>query len=250
MEDNKISIPIKKTDSIEDEKHKIEENKISDSKINLEQLKDEDKKLENNNNDSNNKNKSKDDDNKDKNLEKKSNNNGDLIPDSQIKDEIKKVSDNLEKENNKLEDNILKENKNESDKEKLENKENKLENKNNISQLENQESKIEEKKNEINLVIKTKEDWDNYFISQYFEDEEYEENMQYIEENVEIYIDNIKQEFTRKIDAEIFPEEREYHVKLKFKILFTNCSKMFYDCNNITNIDLTNFDTSKYDEYV
>ena len=37
---------------------------------------------------------------------------------------------------------------------------------------------------------------------------------------------------------------REYHVKLKFKILFTNCSKMFYDCRNIKNIDLTNFDTS------
>ena len=121
--------------------------------------------------------------------------------------------------------------------------------------------KKEEKKNEINLLIeiKSRKDYSEYFISKNFEKEEneeyreyeeneensFEENKQYTKDNVEIYIDNIKQEFTRKIDAKKFPEEREYHVKLKFKILFTNCSKMFLECYNITSIDLTNFNTSK-----
>ena len=49
---------------------------------------------------------------------------------------------------------------------------------------------------------------------------------------------------TSKIDPEKFPEKREYHVKLKFKILFKNCKLMFAFCTGITSIDLTNFDAS------
>lgn len=93
-------------------------------------------------------------------------------------------------------------------------------------------------------MIKTQGNYDDYFINEGFENEENEENKQYTEDNVDIYIDNIKQEFTRKIDPEKFPEKREYHVKLKFKILFKNCKLMSAFCTGIASIDLTNFDAS------
>ena len=82
------------------------------------------------------------------------------------------------------------------------------------------------------------------FISDDFEREEDDENKQYTKSKVEIYIDNKKTKFTRSISEKEFPEEKVYHIKLKFKVLFKNCVGMFVDCG-ITSIDLSNFDMSK-----
>ena len=101
--------------------------------------------------------------------------------------------------------------------------------------------------NEINLVVDISKGSRDFLNEYFFENEEenYEENNQYTEKDVEIYIDNIKQEFTTDIDKRKFPEEKEYHIKLKFNVLFTNCANMFMDCTSITSIDLSNFDMSK-----
>jgi len=55
-------------------------------------------------------------------------------------------------------------------------------------------------------------------------------------------MDNVKQKFTRFINKKNFPEERYYHITLKFKILLTNCKNMFNECICIKSIDLSNFD--------
>ena len=115
------------------------------------------------------------------------------------------------------------------------------------------------KKNEINIVMDIFQKR-RYFLSENFErgysdyneenedekeEENDDENKQYTKNNVEIYIDNIKSKFTRFISEKEFPEEKVYQIKLKFKILFTNCDQMFEDCTGITSIDLSNFDMSK-----
>ena len=38
-------------------------------------------------------------------------------------------------------------------------------------------------------------------------------------------------------------EEGEYDILLKFKILMKDCSFMFFACSNLTNIDLSSFNT-------
>ncbi len=83
------------------------------------------------------------------------------------------------------------------------------------------------------------------FISEYFEDKKrnYKKKKQFTEDNVEIYLDNIKKEFTRRIDRD-FKKNRKYHIKLKFKILLEDCSFMFYNCDDIISIDLRYFDAS------
>ena len=112
------------------------------------------------------------------------------------------------------------------------------------------------KKNEIDIVIDVTKGG-RQFISDNFEgdhsdyneeeeekEEEDDENKQYTKSKVEIYIDNKKTKFTRSISEKEFPEEKVYHIKLKFKVLFKNCVGMFVDCG-VTSIDLSNFDMSK-----
>ena len=58
--------------------------------------------------------------------------------------------------------------------------------------------------------------------------------------NTELYINNKKYKYEKYFIPE---KEGDYHILLKFNILMTDCSFMFYGCKNITNIDLSLFNT-------
>ena len=60
--------------------------------------------------------------------------------------------------------------------------------------------------------------------------------------NTELYINNKKYKYEKYLIPE---KEGEYHILLKFNIFMTDCSFMFYGCKNITNIDLSLFNTQK-----
>ena len=60
------------------------------------------------------------------------------------------------------------------------------------------------------------------------------------ESNTELYINNKKYKYEKYFIPE---KEGDYHILLKFNILMTDCSFMFYECKNITNIDLSSFNT-------
>ena len=62
------------------------------------------------------------------------------------------------------------------------------------------------------------------------------------ESNTELYINNKKYKYNKYF---IPDDEGEYHILLKFHILMTDCSFMFYECNNITHIDLSSFNSQK-----
>ena len=61
------------------------------------------------------------------------------------------------------------------------------------------------------------------------------------EQNIEVYINNVK---TEKFKKYFRPQQIEaYTIKLSFKQNITDCNGMFQDCKNITSIDLSNFQT-------
>ena len=60
------------------------------------------------------------------------------------------------------------------------------------------------------------------------------------ESNTELYINNKNYKYEKYFIPE---KEGVYHILLKFNILMTDCSFMFYGCKNITNIDLSSFNT-------
>jgi len=60
------------------------------------------------------------------------------------------------------------------------------------------------------------------------------------EENTELYINNIKNEYKKYL---IPKKEGEYKIKLKFNTNLTDCSYMFADCNNILQINFICFNT-------
>jgi len=62
------------------------------------------------------------------------------------------------------------------------------------------------------------------------------------ENNVELYIDDVKFKFSKYFKCKI-REKENYTIKLKFKILMKDCSYMFYNCNYISEIDLSSFNT-------
>ena len=61
-------------------------------------------------------------------------------------------------------------------------------------------------------------------------------------EKSEIFINNNKIEFNNYFIPE---KEGIYSIKIKFNIFITNCSVMFFNCKNLINIDLSNFETKK-----
>ena len=132
--------------------------------------------------------------------------------------------------NGKLEDKILSNEK--------ENYSNNFDNNENISQ----------KKNEIIIIIKIDENdinKDIYFLDN-IDDEltikpEHDKLEEMNESNTDLYINNIKYKYQKYLN---FEKEGEYHIKIKLKFLMKDCSFMFYNCKNIINIDLSNFDTS------
>ena len=58
--------------------------------------------------------------------------------------------------------------------------------------------------------------------------------------NIELYINNRNEEYKKYFIPE---KEGTYTIILKFNISIKDCSYMFYNCYNIINIDLSNFDT-------
>ena len=60
------------------------------------------------------------------------------------------------------------------------------------------------------------------------------------ESNVELYINNKKYKYQKYYKPE---KEGKYEILLKFNILMKDCSFMFYNCSNLTNIDLSSFNT-------
>ena len=58
--------------------------------------------------------------------------------------------------------------------------------------------------------------------------------------NTELYINDKKYKYEKYF---IPDKEGEYNILLKFNILMTDCSFMFYECKNIINIDLSSFNT-------
>ena len=60
------------------------------------------------------------------------------------------------------------------------------------------------------------------------------------ESNTELYINNKKYKFEKYFIPE---KEGEYNILLKINIFMTDCSFMFYKCNNIINIDLSSFNS-------
>ena len=58
--------------------------------------------------------------------------------------------------------------------------------------------------------------------------------------NVELYVNNEKNKFEKYFK---FDKQGEYDILLKFKILLKDCNFMFGCCSNLTNIDLSSFNT-------
>jgi len=109
--------------------------------------------------------------------------------------------------------------------------------------------KIKKKNNEIKLLLKIeKEDInkDIYFLDNTdgnYRDigEPHHDNLKEVNElNTEIFINNKKYKYSKS-----FKPEREglYEINIKFNIKIIDCSLMFGGCSNLTNIDLSCFDT-------
>ena len=116
-------------------------------------------------------------------------------------------------------------------------------------------SKIESKKmiynvnNEINIVINIeKEDINKniYFLDNYeYKDEKrinhFHDNLKELNEsNTEIYINNEKYDYKKYFKPK---KAGIYNISIKFNINLTNCSYMFYGCENIININFISFNT-------
>ena len=94
------------------------------------------------------------------------------------------------------------------------------------------------------------DDYDSeYYDSEYYEvDEDRDEievchdNLKELNElNVELYINNIKNEYKKYFIPE---KEGIYTIKLTFNIYIKDCSFMFYNCTNLIDIDLSSFNIS------
>ena len=101
----------------------------------------------------------------------------------------------------------------------------------NIYFLDNTDGKIwvvKDTKNKNGEYDKIKEEQHHYFLKDINES------------NVELYINDKKHNFEKYFK---FDKEGEYVILLKFKILLSDCSYMFYHCSNLTNIDLSSFNS-------
>ena len=105
-------------------------------------------------------------------------------------------------------------------------------------------------KNEIKMVIEINDDdinKDIYFLDNRIILENYpikycHDGLQELnEENVELYIDEKKYNYKKYHKF----TKGKHTIVLKLKIKIKDCSKMFSNCINLTNIDLSNFNTSK-----
>ncbi len=102
--------------------------------------------------------------------------------------------------------------------------------------------------NTIKLLVKiSKEDIKKniYFLDNtdglYFDGEHHHDNLKELNKfNTEIFINNIKYLYNKSFK----PTKKGLHeIKMKFNIKIKDCSYMFCGCTNITNIDLSSFDS-------
>jgi len=105
-------------------------------------------------------------------------------------------------------------------------------------------------KYEIKLEIKIEKkdiNKDIYFLDNHKDfydfDVFYRDNLKELNElNTEILINNKKYKYTKSFKPE---KEGLYEIKIKFNNKIKDCSYLFYDCSNLTKINLSSFDTKK-----
>jgi len=136
------------------------------------------------------------------------------------------------------------------------NNENNIENKfNNINNIYNKiyhkneiKMKIKIEKHDINKNIYFLDNTDNKRLYVFYDfkinlgcEEHHHDFLKELNEsNVEIYINNERKSYEKYFIPE---NEGDYNILLKFNILMEDCRFMFYNCKNITNIDLSSFNT-------
>jgi len=106
----------------------------------------------------------------------------------------------------------------------------------------------ENEKNEIDIIVKVDKEEDinkkiNFLCDVDFEGNKIKNNEENFNENIELYIENKKEE---KFEKFFCPKHRgAYKIKLVFKKLITDCSYMFADCKNILGINFKNFNSKE-----
>ena len=101
----------------------------------------------------------------------------------------------------------------------------------------------EKKKNEIKIKLKINKNDINqkiYFLNNPEDDKLI--NKELNETNIEVFLDNQKIKFQKYIISEF---EKDYSITLKFNVQIKDCSYMFFNCSNITEIDLSLFNSKK-----
>ena len=106
-------------------------------------------------------------------------------------------------------------------------------------------NKIIQKKNEIKLKLKIEKKDVNksiFFIDNFIQGEHRHDNLKELNQlNTQIFINNIKYKYEKSFR----PQKDGFHeIKINFNIKIKDCSYMFYDCSNLSNLDLSSFDTS------
>ena len=107
----------------------------------------------------------------------------------------------------------------------------------NIREEEQKVSKNETKENKITLKLNIdKNDLNKeiYFLNNTSKLDKYLNDS-----NIKLYINGKKEKFRKYLKA----KEQQYSVILKFAHRIKDCSKMFMECNNIVDIDLSSFNT-------
>jgi serine/threonine protein kinase len=106
-----------------------------------------------------------------------------------------------------------------------------------INTLDKKSYNILNKKNEIRMTIEINEFDINKNIY-FLENTNNQENNNYFrelnEDNSEIFINNDKYKFSKCFQ---FPEKGIYEIKIKFNAKIKDCSRLFFNCSNIINID-------------
>ena len=108
----------------------------------------------------------------------------------------------------------------------------------------NEEEK--EKVNKITIILKAKKNdikGKIYFLGNSEDDKK--NNKELNKNNVEIIIDQKKVGFQKYIEIKDEKDVKEYSITLIFKHEMEDCSYMFFNCTNITKIDLSFFNSKK-----
>ena len=102
-------------------------------------------------------------------------------------------------------------------------------------------------------IKKGKDDKDNYLIQRIINsyeetkrnnswlEEESPNNEKEIKDNCEMYLNNKKIDFSYKYK---FPKDEKYKMQIFFKKPLSNTNYMFFDCNKLTSLNLSNFNSN------